>query len=946
MRPTTLALLPVFLLFLAPLAAAWATPNGVEKVTSVEGITEYTLDNGLQVLLFPDQSKSTITVNVTYRVGSRHEGRGEAGMAHLLEHMVFKGTPTYPNIWGALEDHGATFNGTTWVDRTNYFETLPANDENLVFAISMEADRMVNSDIADEELAKEMTVVRNEFERGENNPSGVLSERMMSAAYLWHNYGKSTIGNRSDIERVPGENLRRFYRKYYQPDNATLLVAGKFDEENVLRLIADAFGSIPKPERVLDQTYTEEPAQDGPRAVTLMRVGDVAAIGLIYHVPAGTHPEFPAVQILEDVLTGQPSGRLYRKLVVPGLASSVSGSAFAWAEPGVIEFSGQVASDQSPESVLQYMIDTVESVAKANITEEEVERAKRRALKAIKLAMTDSGRIGIRLSESIAQGDWRLFFIHRDRLGEVSLTDVQRVANKYLTESNRTSGMFIPTKEAQRISVPGTPDVGEMVKNYTGSQTIAEGEAFANDVTSIESRIRRVTLPSGIRVALLAKQNRGNSVNASFHLHFGDEDGLTGKTTDARMIASMLMRGTTSKDYQQLRDEIDRIQSQISVGGGGGGHGRRGGGGGGGTGLGDVQASIESDRDNIVESIRLVGEIFMQPAFDPKEFEILAKAQRSRLEQGLSDPMMLAMTEMRRALDPWPADHVHYAPTIDEQIERLDAVSLDSVKALHDKYYGARNMEVAIVGDFDQEQVLTAIEDVFGKWDTPAPYTRIAKVKRPYDSASLKINTPDKEMAMVGMGAVVEMRDDDPDYPAMVLAGYVLGQSAKSRLMNRLRHEGGLSYGAGGSFNADSEDNRATLMTYAICAPRNARKALDAMREEVSRWITEGITDEELAEAKQSYALRFERSLASDNYLLDQLVTGLKLDRTLEYQRGLQEKIQQLSVADIRAALTKTLGDVSLVEMMAGDLERGAAESSTESDDKVTAAGVQNGADG
>ncbi|MCH7812944.1 MAG: insulinase family protein, partial [Planctomycetes bacterium] len=327
---------------------AAATGDLPQPVASVEGITAYLLDNGLEVLLFPDPSKPTVTVNVTYKVGSRHEGRGEAGMAHLLEHMVFKGTPTHPNIWGALDDHGARFNGTTWVDRTNYYETLPASDGNLEFALRLEADRMVNSTISGEDLAKEMTVVRNEFEMGENNPVGVLSERMLSAAYLWHNYGKSTIGNRSDIERVRVENLRRFYRRYYQPDNATLVVAGKFDIAKTLALIVETFGAIPKPTRVLDQTHTEEPAQDGPRLVTLKRVGEVAAAGLVYHIPAGPDPDFAAVQILSGVLTDQPSGRLYKALVESGLATSVSGSPYRWAEPGVPDIMAQGSPGPDP----------------------------------------------------------------------------------------------------------------------------------------------------------------------------------------------------------------------------------------------------------------------------------------------------------------------------------------------------------------------------------------------------------------------------------------------------------------------------------------------------------------------------------------------------------------------------------------------------------------------
>jgi len=253
-------------------------PEGVTQGASVEGITEYQLDNGLRILLFPDQSKQQITVNITYLVGSRHEAYGETGMAHLLEHLVFKGTPDHPDIPAELTEHGAFPNGTTWFDRTNYYETFPATEENLVWALDLESDRMVNSFIAAEDLESEMTVVRNEFESGENSPVGVLGKRLSSVAFAWHNYGNSTIGARADIENVPIERLQGFYRKYYQPDNAVLVVAGRIDEARTLQLIVEEFGSTPRPDRTganqLFETYTAEPAQDGERSVTLRRVGD------------------------------------------------------------------------------------------------------------------------------------------------------------------------------------------------------------------------------------------------------------------------------------------------------------------------------------------------------------------------------------------------------------------------------------------------------------------------------------------------------------------------------------------------------------------------------------------------------------------------------------------------------------------------------------------------
>ena len=899
------------------------------KITTVEGITEYALPNGLQVLLFPDPSKPTITVNITYRVGSRHEGRGEAGMAHLLEHMVFKGTPSYPNIWGALEDHGATFNGTTWVDRTNYYETLPATEENLDFALKMEADRMVNSLILKEELDKEMTVVRNEFERGENSPTRVLSERMMSSAYLWHNYGKSTIGNRSDIERVPVDNLRRFYKKYYQPDNATLIVTGQFDEQKTLDLISSYFGSIDKPERVLDATYTEEPVQDGARSVTLKRAGDVAAIGLMYHIPAGSHPDFPAIQVLEDIMTSEPSGRLYRRLVPSGLASSVSGYAFPWAEPGIMQFSAQVSEDQDPQAVLNYAIETIEGIK--GISDEEVERSKARGLKGFKLAMADSSRIGIRLSESIALGDWRLFFINRDRLGEVSTSAVQTAAEQYLIESNRTSGIFFPAKETKRATIPRTPDFTDLVKNYKGKETIAQGEELKPDADYIESRITRMELPSGIGLTMLAKETRGDAVRMSVRLRFGTQDLLQGQQAVVSMIPSMLMRGTKTKSFQELKDEIDRLESQISFGGSY--HGS--------TSGGPPQwatASIQSDRKNVVSVVKLLSEVMRDPAFDEKEFDTLKNERMAGLMRMKSDPQTLGFTELQRKVFNSPTNSIYYTPTVAEAIDTYEGVTLDSVKQMYAEMYGASDMEIVIVGDFDPEEIKVAIEDSFGDWKSKHGYTRAGRSYIPTKLESLEIKTPDKKMAIVGMGTATETRDDDPEHAALTLASYVLGESAKSRLMNRLRHKGGLSYGAGGSYSTSSIDRVGGLLCYAICAPENAQKAMDAMKDELNKWVNEGITDEELAEAKEGYKQNYVRSIADEGAILSRLLRGTETGQTLKFQAELMAKIEKLTKEEIAAALKKTFAANPMVEIMAGDLDKPAAADGPAEADQAAAA--------
>jgi len=372
------------------------------KITSVEGITEYRLGNGLQVLLFPDNSKPTVTVNVTYMVGSRFEGYGETGMAHLLEHMMFKGTAAkhVDPILGELNARGATgVNGSTDYDRTNYYETVPASDDNLKWVLDMEADRMVNSRVSQKDLDTEMTVVRNEFERGENSAASVLEERVLSTAYLWHSYGRSPIGSRSDIEHVPIEKLQAFYRNYYQPDNAMLVVAGKIDPDKTLAWIKDTFGAIPKPTRVLTQTYTQEPTQDGEREVVLRRVGEEQLLMMAYHVPASTSPDSAALEVLSGIMSDQPAGRLYKALVESKKAVQAGGGQFQLHDPGVFLFNARVQKDGSLADVEKTMLSVIEGVVKEPPSKEEVDRARTRLLKNIELGLNSSSRVGLDLSE-------------------------------------------------------------------------------------------------------------------------------------------------------------------------------------------------------------------------------------------------------------------------------------------------------------------------------------------------------------------------------------------------------------------------------------------------------------------------------------------------------------------------------------------------------------------
>jgi zinc protease len=877
------------------------------KVTEVEGITEYRYDNGLKLVLFPDNSKPTVTVNITYFVGSRHEGRGEKGMAHLLEHMVFKGTPDHPEIWKALEDHGARFNGTTWTDRTNYFETLPTTEpDNLEWALKMEADRMINSFVRQEDLDTEMTVVRNEFEMGENSPTSVLMERMMSTAYLWHNYGDSTIGNRSDIERVPIKNLKAFYKKYYQPDNAMLVVAGDFKPDEALTLVDKHFGSIPRPDRVLDETYTVEPVQDGARRVELRRTGDVAACGSAYHVCAASHADFPAIEVIEEVLAAEPSGRLYKALVESGMAASVSTFAFGWKEPGLLMNLASVRKEQPIDPVMEKLIEIVEGIGGIPVTEEEFKRAQTKLLKNIDLALKNSQRIAVGLSNWAGSGDWRLFFLHRDRLEALKLEDVQRVASRYFKSSNRTTGVFYPTQDITRTEVPDTPNVELVLKDYRGKAALAKGEEFELTPVNIESRVKRFEMPNGMKLALLAKETRGDEVQAQIAIRYGTEKDIQGRQTATRLMGDLMMRGCKKYDHQQLKDKFDELKAQVGMFGSDG----------------MLGVNVQTDREHIRPVLELVAEVLQTPTFPKEEFEIVKKEGLAQLEEQLQQPMSLAFRSVTRRLNPWPSDNVRYVPTIAESIERLEAVELDNIKAVYGKLVGASFAQMTVVGDFDPDEIKPVIEKSLGNWKSPKPFERIEQVFRGDVSGSDDvILTPDKKMAMVGCAVNFPLRDDDPEYAAMELANYVLGASAKSRLLDRLRQKEGLSYGARSMLQAHNQDRDGALLGYAICAPENAHKAYDSMLDEFRRLVEEGVGQADLDDAKKSYALQAKTRFANDGSIARALNEGLYVDRTLEYYRKLDEKIAALTPPQVKDALRKFVQLERFVKVKAGDLQ-------------------------
>src|ERR1035438_6776924 len=612
----------------------------------------------------------------------------------------------------------------------------------------MEADRMVNSNIARKDLDSEMTVVRNEFERDENSAANVLEERVLRAAYIWHAYGRPVIGARSDIENVPIEALQAFYRKYYQPDNASLVVAGKFDPDQTLAAVNATFGAVPKPTRKLTPTYTEEPVQDGDRSVVLRRTGGEQIELMAYRIPASGHPDLAAIQVLIGLLGDRTSGRLYKALVETKKAVSANADENMLHDPGYMMFSATIRKDGSLDDLDKELTSVIDGVVKEPPSKDEVDRARTRILNRTEQQLKNSASVGLNLSEWSSMGDWRLLFLNRDRVEKVTPEDVARVAKLYLKPSNRTIGKFIPEDTPDRSVVPASPDLEATLRNYTGKAAVEEGEAFDPSPSNIEARAQRITLPSGIKLVLLPKKNRGGVVTARLDLHFGDEKTLVSKATAASMAGGLLSRGTTKHTRQQLQNEMDRLKVQVAAGGG----------------LNSANASVTAARATLADALRLAAEMLRQPSFPENDFDQSRLSALARLDGASTNPQSIVNEQRSRFVAPYPAGDPRAVMTIEEQQAALKAVTLADAKKFYADFYGASNGEMVVIGDFDPVEVQKLTTELFGDWKSPVAYKAITRTWQKLTPVERSTNVPDKTNANFTMVQTMAMNQDDPDY--------------------------------------------------------------------------------------------------------------------------------------------------------------------------------------
>lgn len=901
-------------------ASAQKAPEGYTFVRELGGVREFTLNsNGLTVLLLEDHSAPVLTFMVTYLVGSRNEVTGTTGATHILEHLMFKGTEKFDKAKGRgmdalLDNRGAILNATTWLDRTNYYENLPS--EHLELVVDIESDRMRNVRIREEDRKPEMTVVRNEFERGENNPIGSLSKAIWAAGIVAHPYHHSTIGWRSDIENVPIEKLQEFFDTYYWPNNAVVTIIGDFNENKALSLVSQYFGVHPKAPHKIPEVYTEEPKQLGAKRVYVKRAGQLGVVGIGYHVPEGKHQDSFALSVLNQILTGGKTARLYRALVDKGMATSASASYRPFRDKSLFITYANLAPGATHEAVEKATLDAFDEIRKNGVTEEEVQRAISNLTAREAFGRDGSFAIASVLNEWIAMGDWTYYVTYADNIRKVTAADVKRVLETYFLEDQSTTGWFIPTSAGAAGRAARAASRSEDLEAENGQAkvfynspdnyrpqpdgshaetTAAPAEAIAVAKNIKEAKVgpmRLYTMRTGVKDVV--------TLQGSFAA--GDAFSPADNSVLASVVASMIDKGTVKKDKFAIAAELENLGATLSF-------------------YADAHSLNFSGRmlkKDVPAVVSLLAQQLQQPAFSQEELDKVRKQLEGSYRRQLDSPDFVSGDELSRLV--YPAGHPNYGTPVQTALDELKKITVDDLKKFHAAHYGPASMIVVATGDVDDKVLVAEFKKQFGTWKGGVAYKKYTPAK-PGTAAQKDVPMEDKTSVSIAFGTALGISNTHPDYLALRVGTFALGGNFSARLMSTVRDKEGLTYGIYSNLSGASLADGHWELT-ATFAPELLDRGIEASKEQLIKWINEGLTQEELDNKKTTLTGQYKVRMATSSGMASIILNTVRDGRPVKYIDDYVAEINGLTLEKVNGAIRKYVNPETLVLVKAGTFKK------------------------
>jgi zinc protease len=872
-----------------------------ETVAAGNGLEELRLGaNGLRVLLLPDPSVPVVAACVVYHVGSRNEAVGHTGATHLLEHLLFKGSRKFNPAEGrpiarTLERVGANFNATTWFDRTNYYETLPA--QHLELALEIEADRMRHALLRAEDLASEMTVVRNEFERGENDPFDVLLKQSFAVAFREHPYHHPTIGWRDDIENASIERLRHFYDTFYHPDNASLILVGAFERNEALDLVVRHYGVLPPAPTPIPKQLTREPAQEGELRFVVRRSAEVGWVVVSWRTPAAAHPDTHALAVLSDALAGGVTSRLHQRLVESGRCLNVQSIGWQLRDPGLFQVFSVLNQDTTHQQVEETIREELAAVARDGFAEEELERARVQVEAQVAFHRDSPGQVAAALTEAVSAADWRFYLDYLDRIRAVSLDDVRRVAATYFHDDAISVGYFVPRGNGRRGG-------GAAAATAAGARTLRPAPCGLR--AAVAPQVHAAALPGGARLFLVPRHH-----NPTVHLHgsllAGHALEPVAGWTAASALPELLERGTERHDRMAMARTLEDRGIDLDVSGES-------------FNPLEVFCSGRCLSRHTELMLELLVDMLRRPTLPEEELEKVRILRLGELAQAQEDTFLRAYDGLSRLI--YPTGHPHCRRTFADRKAGLEALDRAALVAAHARLYGPASLVLAMVGDFDPAAVTAHLGALLAGWNGGVATAPAVPRLAPADGGAGECREamPDKPNLDVVLGHAGGLRRRDADFLAAVLGNSVLGHSTlSSRLGQRLRDREGLTYGVISRFFGASLVDGPWAVTFSV-SPDNLDRAIASVRDEVERLLAEGPSEAEMDDERAAMAGSYRVALANPSGVARELARLARHALPPSEIDALPEAVLATPTAAVREALRRHVDPSRLAVAVAGEL--------------------------
>lgn len=900
-------LTPVFVLLMTCILGAVAQANTLELMAERDGVVEYRLDNGLRVIFAEDPSASAIFFNMVYLTGSLADPESKSGTAHLLEHLMFKGTEhrSGQQLISGLRQRGIQFNATTSYDRTRYSAAFDADPAKLEYMVELEAERMLGLAFDQAALEGEVDVVLREMELAQDDSLAALGQQMLAAATPGRGYGRPALGEREELGNITGADLTRFHTTYYQPHNAVILIAGKFDAKRALAAVQRHFSSLTSSVSADGKEQGPTPMPDKPVTVSVTQ-GEIDMVTLGYPLPPANDERNVALMVLADIFAGEPHGRLYQALVVPGHALGVLALQQNFKQGGYFMFSVPLAQGQSREQAQAVLIKHVESLARQRIGEAELQRAKVASRHMKERILRDPGMLSHILSESVALGNWQLLLQRYDQLAELDIQSVQQQAEGHFVSQRRLLGKLHAGGQSAG-SAPAAPHTAKAAGSLDSAVEVeaplmVDVAAFNQHIMAVENSVQRSRLDHGLKLALRPLPGDAGPVQGIMTLRFGDAHSLFGKGAVAELAGTMLLRGSESFSHQEIVDRANQLGAGLSVMPSGS----------------VLTVRFESPAENLSALLDLVAEVLRRPTFPLSEFELVKRQRLLSLTRADQRPASVAGLQLRRYGEDFPVGDIRRHTEHDEMRAAVKKVDRKDVLYFHTHFYGADQGEFALAGNFDPQQVREQLAVLFGDWRSQRPNNRTSKPYKDVKPARMHIRANAAQTGYYIGRLNFAANSKTEDAAALFIAEHILGRHpVASRLGKRLREEENLTYQIRSSIKLATFDDASWVSIQGSYPRGQGARLADIVREEVTRLAKSGISQQELELARNTILNERRLSFSQDRNILSWLPRQLYEGSTMQSWVERNDAFAAVNLEQVNAVMRRYWDAEKMVEILA-----------------------------